>query len=349
MRPAVRFFLLALLASSHGVNDFIAGWMLGGNMPGNSSWDRLPWLVIYAVLAFAGQLPVAWIIERSPRTDRWMMRVLAGMALAVAIWRWNPGCAIILSGVASAFCHVAGGAIALHLPRGERAIGWFSAPGVVGLALGGWLGHSGQELAWWAAALPVALFAGCFCLRARWPRTPAAESTVPAPAFDAHDGIMLLILLALTLRSALWDLVQVAASADPYTIFAIALSAGCGKVLGGWLVSRWPGVRQVSVTLLAACLLLEVARQSVVALCAGVALLQSTIPASIVILHRSFGTTAARAAAYVLGLTVALGGLVLPLRSLGFAEVTAAVAAAALALFYFSARPRRLNRGIPAG
>jgi hypothetical protein len=106
------------------------------------------------------------------------------------------------------------------------------------------------------------------------------------------------------------------------------------------MVSRWPGLRQVGVVLIVSCLLLEFARQSVVALCAGVALLQSTIPASIVILHRSFGTSAARASAYVLGLTVALGGLVIPLR-LDFATTLMAVAFAALALLWSATRAER--------
>ncbi|MEI9898468.1 MAG: hypothetical protein WDN28_32575 [Chthoniobacter sp.] len=264
------------------------------------------------------------------------------MIAAVAAWNISPGLAVILSGVASAFCHVAGGALALQLPRGERALGWFSAPGILGLTLGGWLGSTQGEPAPWAALLPAALLAGGLWLRGHWPRPEAAESRVAAPGVDAHDGLMLVILLALTLRSAVWDLVQIARSADPHVLFALAASAACGKVLGGWMISRWSrdgGMRHVSVTLLVSCLLLEFARQSVVGLCAGVALLQSTIPASIVILHRSFGTSAARATAYVLGLTVALGGLVIPLH-FDMPTALAGVAIAAVALLGWTARSR---------
>jgi MFS family permease len=337
MNPALRFSILALLASTHGVNDFIAGWMLGGGMPGASAWDRLPWLAIYAALAFGGQLPVAWLMDRSPRRYAWLMGAIVTMIAAVAAWKISPGVAVILSGVASAFCHVAGGAIALHLPRGERALGWFSAPGVVGLTLGGWLGSTQGELAPWAALLPIALLCGCLSLRDHWPRQEAAENRVPVPGIDAHDGLMLLILLALTLRSAVWDLVQIARSADAHVLFALAASAALGKVLGGWMISRWPTVRHVSITLIVSCLLLEFARQSIVGLCAGVALLQSTIPASIVILHRSFGTSAERATAYVLGLTVALGGLVIPLH-FDITTSLIAVTAAAVALLWWTSR-----------
>ena len=314
MKPSVRHAMLALLAASHGVNDLLAGWLLGGEMPAASAWDRLPWLVIYAALAFAGQLPAAWIVERSSRQDRWLAMALGLMIAAVAAGVFSPGLAVVLSGVASAFCHVAGGSLALQLPQGDRALGWFSAPGILGLTLGGWLGHSQGNLALGAVALPLSLLVGWYLLRAHWPRTGERPNRVAAPGVDAHDGLMLLILLALTLRSALWDLLQVAQLSDSRVLLALAFSAALGKVLGGWMISRWPTVRHVGVTLFVSCLLLELARGQLLALCAGVALLQSTIPSSIVLLHRSFGTSAARAAAYGLGLTVALGGLVVPLR-----------------------------------
>jgi hypothetical protein len=80
------------------------------------------------------------------------------------------------------------------------------------------------------------------------------------------------------------------------------------------MIARWPTVRQVSLTLAVSCFLLEFARGSLIGLCAGVALLQATIPSSIVLLNRSFGTSAARASAFGLGVTVAVGGLLVPLR-----------------------------------
>jgi MFS family permease len=325
--------MLAVLAASHAVNDWLAGWLLGGEMPDATAWDRLPWLVIYAALAFAGQLPAAWIIERAPRPDRWLAGALGLLVVTVAAAGAAPGLAVIFSGVASAVIHVAGGALALQLPRGERALGWFSAPGVIGLLLGGWLGQRYGGVMLWAVFLPVALLAGWAALRAYWPVTASPEPARDhAPgAIDAHDGLMLLILLALTLRSALWDLVQVAQLGDPHTLLAIALAAAAGKVFGGWMISRWPSIRPVCLTLLTACVLLEWGRGSLVMLCTGIALLQSTIPASIVLLHRSFGTTPARATAYGLGLTVALGGLVFPMQFtlpatlLGLAAVALAV------------------------
>jgi FSR family fosmidomycin resistance protein-like MFS transporter len=340
MKTGVRTTMLGLLAASHGVNDFLAGWLLGGEGPVASGWERMPWLVIYAALAFAGQLPAAWLMDRAERQDRWLGGALALMIAAVALSRFSVGAAVVVSGVASALCHVAGGALALQLPRGERALGWFSAPGIVGLTLGGWLGWRTGPLALWAMLLPMGLLAGWAALNASWPRQSA--SRVAAPGVDAHDGLMLVILLALTLRSALWDIVQAAQLRDPQVLFALAASAAVGKVLGGWMTTRWPGMRPISLTLLAACLLLDFTRGYLPGLCVGVALLQSTIPSSIVLLHRAFGTSAARAAAYGLGLTVAVGGLVVPLRVNAQALIWA-VALAALVLLWRAPRRERLS------
>jgi hypothetical protein len=255
------------------------------------------------------------------------------MAAAVLSRAISPGLAVIVSGVASAFCHVAGGALALQLPRGERALGWFSAPGIVGLTIGGWLGQHSGTLALWVVVLPAALLGGWWVLRPSWPTGRADENRALAPGVDAHDGLMLLLLLALTLRSALWDLVQMARLNDPQVIFAVVASAAFGKILGGWMIARWPTVRQVSGTLLVSCLLLEITRGNLAGLCVGVALLQSTIPSSIVLLHRAFGTSAARASAYGLGLTVAIGGLVIPIQA-SYLAVLLAVAGAALLMLW---------------
>jgi len=300
----------------------------------------MPWLVIYAGLAFAGQLPVAWLIERSRQPDRWMAGALGLLVATVAAAKYSPGLAVILSGIASAFVHVAGGALALQLPRGDRALGWFSAPGVIGLTVGGWLGHSYGGLAGWTVLLPIALLAAWAGLRAHWPVVEPEDERGHAPAIDAHDGLMLLILLALTLRSALWDLVQAAQLGDPRTLLALAVSAATGKVLGGWMISRWPTIRPVCITLLTSCLLLDWARGNLLVLCAGIALLQSTIPASIVLLHRSFGTSPARATAYGLGLTVALGGLVFPMR-FNLSPTLIALAAVTLTVLWWAAHRER--------
>lgn len=341
MKPTLRIALVVLLAGSHGVNDFLAGWLLGGEMPASSAWDRLPWLVIYAALAFAGQLPAAWLMDRSTRHDRWLAGSLALMVAAVFARAISPGVAVIISGVASAFCHVAGGALALRLPQGERALGWFSAPGILGLTAGGWLGQHSGPLALWAVALPAGFLLGAWWLRSSWPADEAAEKRVPTPSVDAHDGLMLLLLLAITLRSALWDLVHMARLHDPQVVLAVVASAAFGKILGGWMIARWPTLRQIGATLLVSCLLLDFGRGNLASLCAGVALLQSTIPSSIVLLHRAFGTSAARASAYGLGLTVALGGLVIPLE-LNFVAVLLAVAAAALLMIWRASRRERM-------
>ncbi len=330
--------MLAVLAASHGVNDFFAGWLLGGGGSDGTSWGRFGWPTVYAALAFAGQLPAAWVIERARRPDRWLAIALALLPAAICAGAISFGTAVVLSGIASALCHVAGGALALQLPRGERAIGWFSAPGIVGLTFGGWLGHTLGNVSVWTVVLPLALLGGWAVLRAHWPvQAPVVPTRTESP-FDAHDGLMLLLLLALTLRSVLWDLVQLTALDDPRVLFALALSAGAGKIMGGHAAARRCSARDTSIALLGACFLLELARWHLGFLCAGVAVLQGTIPAAIVELHRTFGSTPARATAYGLGLTVALGGLALPILP----TVSAALMALAVATLLLVWRSTRL-------
>ncbi len=331
--------MLAILAASHGINDFLAGWLLGGDLPTAPGWMRLPWLVVYAALAFGGQLPAAWLLGRSRRLDVWMVAALALMAATVAVRSHSAAEAILLSGVASAICHVAGGALALQLPGAARAIGWFAAPGVVGLAAGGWLARNSAAPPVWMMAAPLILLGACVALRTCWPVGSENRRADEPPAIDGHDWLMLLLLLALTLRSALWDLVQMAAVGNGPALFAVALAGAVGKVMGGWAASRWPSVRHTSAALLGACVLLEFARGHLVGLCAGVALLQSAIPSSIYLLHRSFGATPAAAAAYGLGLTVALGGLAAPAFSQA-PSLVLGLAAAALAVWHFAPRGR---------
>jgi hypothetical protein len=146
-----------------------------------------------------------------------------------------------------------------------------------------------------------------------------------------------------TLRSALWDLVQAIDLNNPYALFLIAASAATGKVLGGWMISRFPRAHHVSLVMLAACLLLEIGRGQMAGLCAGIALLQSTIPASIILLRRTFGATPAMAAAYGLGVTVALGGLIVP-ESAHTSGLGIGLAVVVIVLFGLSLRKERRLR-----
>ena len=340
MNRSLRFMALAVLAASHGVNDLLAGWLLGGDMLQPAIWGRLSWLVVYAALAFAGQLPAAWLIDRSRCHARWLAASLVLMAAVVAMRGNSFGAAIIVSGVASAFCHVAGGSLAMQLPQGERALGWFSAPGILGLTLGGWLGHSHGGPEGWVSVLPLAILAGCIALWRRWPEQSPEAAEAREPGVDAHDGLMLLLLLALTLRSALWDLVQSADLNNPRALFLTAASAAVGKVLGGWMISRFPRIQHLSVVMLVSWLLLTFVRWHIAGLCLGILLLQSTIPASIILLRRSFGASPATAAAYGLGVTVALGGLLTPAFQSVFG-LGIAFALAACLLFWRSVRMER--------
>ncbi len=305
--------ILALLSTGHGGNDLVAGWLLASYWTLASASESLAAFATYSVIAFGGQGLVALWIERTREPRRTFTLSIALLCVALAIARAEPFTAIVLSALASALVHVAGGVLSLQQPRAERSFGWFCAPGILGVTLGGWLGHKlGAPSAWLAlAAAPLLIL--CRGI----PREPRSEPdrTIRTQAatfspFRSREGFVLLILLALVLRSAVWDVVQSMRGGEPEALFAIAGSAALGKLLGGIFIERWRSVRVLAIVLVIACALLDLGGRGLLTSCAGVMLLQSTIPAAVVLLNRSFGISAPRAVAWGLGITVAIGGLV---------------------------------------
>ena len=307
---------LAVLAASHGFNDLVAGWLLASYWTSVSSSQWFVAFTLYSAIAFGGQALAATWIERKHAPRLALTLSFVGLAVALATARIQPLASIVISGIVSALVHVAGGVLALRLPRGERSFGWFCAPGVLGVTLGGWLGHGfGAPLPWMALAAVVMLG-----LWLRSSRDDAAfrstirehairiETTI-ADTLRSRDALVLLLLLALVLRSAVWDFVQSARSGENAAIAALATSAALGKVLGGVFVERWRSVRALALVLVIASALLDLGGGTLVMSCAGVALLQSTIPAAVVLMQRSFRISASSAVAWGLGVSVALGGL----------------------------------------
>ncbi len=305
--------ILALLSAGHGGNDLVAGWLLASYWTLASASESLAAFAAYSVIAFGGQGLVALWIERTREPRRTFTLSIALLCVALVTARAEPFAAIVLSALASALVHVAGGVLSLQLPRAERCFGWFCAPGILGVTLGGWLGHeAGPPSAWMAlAAAPMLFFCGWILreLRAEPDQTVRTDAATINP-LRSRDVFVLLIVLALVLRSAVWDVVQSMRDGETGALVAIACSAALGKLFGGIFIGRWRSVRVLAIVLVIACALLDLGGRGMLTSCVGVMLLQSTIPAAVVLLNRSFGISAPRAVAWGLGITVAIGGLV---------------------------------------
>jgi MFS transporter, FSR family, fosmidomycin resistance protein len=303
-----RILLLGLLALAHGVSDGSAGLLLGGLSHSLSAWQVGLLVLVYNALAFGGQ-PVAGLLVdrlRQPKLAAVAGLVVMGVALLTAAWQ--PVMAIGLAGVGSALLHVGGGALALcATPERASGPGLFASFGVIGLAIGGALAITDGALSAWPFVVLIFALAGAIGL-ARPPALPYLEGR-DEPLLQGHDVVMLVLLAAIALRSAVWNVVQYAHEGQVSALLALALAAGAGKLLGG-LLADWIGWRRWATgALLVAAPLLAFGGQRMEFLLPGVALLQSATPVALSLMARALPRQPATAAGMALGLGIAAGAL----------------------------------------
>lgn len=305
-----RLHVPLLLGVAHGAADAAAGFLLGG-LAATMPLEQVGLAVLmYNALAFGGQ-PLAGLLADS--SGRVRGAALGGLALLCAALALGPGpvqFAVVLAGVGSALFHVGGGGLALRATDGRAAgPGLFAAPGVVGLALGGALAAGGVAAAPWLLGLLglLAALVGLLPL----PPHEACSTALPAPehGFDTHDLIMLVLLAAIALRSAVWSSMHIALHGHTDVLIGMALAAAAGKIIGG-LAADWLGWRRWTLGALAlAAPLLALGGAEPLTLFLGVGLLQSASPAALAAAGRLLPNRPATAAGLTLGLAVAVGGL----------------------------------------
>src|SRR5690349_7826315 len=144
-----RWLLPITLGLAHAVADGAAGLLLG-RLPAAYPAGQVAVLVLlYNVLAFGGQ-PVVGLLTDHLRRPRLVALLGIGLqAAGLVLSPFAPVAAVALTGLGSASFHVAGGALALCATNGKAAgAGLFAAPGVIGLALGGYLAVTGNAPTW---------------------------------------------------------------------------------------------------------------------------------------------------------------------------------------------------------
>lgn len=315
--------LPAVLGVAHGLGDGAAGYLLGGLSQTMPLADVGLLVLLYNALAFGAQPFVGALTDRAgrPRGAAALGLALIGCALALgglaAGGDMQVRLAVALAGIGGALFHVGGGSLALASSAGRAAgPGLFAAPGVVGLAAGGALAAMGVG-AWWMFAPGLLAIAGLIAgLPAR--EAPAAGEASGRAAgdagrseahFDTHDLIMIVLLAAIALRSAVWSSVDLLFQGRYEALIGLACAAALGKLLGGRLAD-WLGWRRYTLgALLLAAPLLALAGRNLALLLPGVALLQSATPAALAALARQLPRAPATAAGLALGLAIAIGGV----------------------------------------
>lgn len=298
--------LVALLGAGHAVSDGAAGLLMGHLTAIVPVAEVGALLLLYNALAFAAQPAIGLLVDRvrRPREAVFASLGLTGLALLIA---GQPLLVVSLAGLASAVFHVGGGSIAINVtPDRATGLGVFAAPGVIGLACGTALavtGHFNPEV----FLVLLALVGVGFGLMSRSTSSDRSQSGIPA--LDDHDLIVVALLAAIALRSALWSTFEWVLAGNLPLLLIAALAAGAGKLIGGVLADRLGWRRWTIGALAIAAPLLVIGPGSVVTFLIGLALLQSVTPVALATVAKMLPGRPGVAAGLSLGLSIAVGGL----------------------------------------
>jgi FSR family fosmidomycin resistance protein-like MFS transporter len=304
-----------LWGTLHGLNDFAAGFMLANYTLTHNNNDAFLFIVIYSIIGFGGQLPVGFWLDHKKQVKPFASASLILLPLAVMAYFVSAEAGIILSGFASAFVHVTGGAVCLQANENKTGpLALFTAPGVLGLTLGGMLGHYGN---WQLAVIGVLILPVAYLILkntspsykndfiSQSPKNPLRG----AGGLDSHDLLMLSILLIMCFRSFIFDVINQVAHDFDHGILIIGISAFAGKIIGGFVADKIGWKKFVYISLPLALLLFQFGKENIYALAFGIACLQSSVPITLLLMGRSLPQYPATATALSLGTSIALAGL----------------------------------------
>jgi FSR family fosmidomycin resistance protein-like MFS transporter len=298
---------LLLLAFGHGLNDFTAGYMLGSLLYFHTNTKGIvAGFLVYNLLAFGGQYFVVLLSERIANNRLLLTAAAISNCIALTLFPMVPHLSLLLAGCASAVYHVAGGACCLNENK-AASIGIFAAPGIIGLALAGYAAYLKLDL--W---LELILVCTAFVLLLQVIAYPVDEKKDPSkepahPIVDEHDVLMIVLLGIISLRSAVWNIFQMAYEHNYSWLLAIAFSAFAGKIIGGWISDRIGWKLYGFVSLIAAMPLVSFFKQEIILFCIGIGLLQSAIPANTALMIRYCRGNKEKGIAFSFGLAVIAG------------------------------------------
>lgn len=296
----------------HGLNDFVAGYMLANFAFTHNYNDSITMFVVYAVIGFGGQLPVGIWVDKQKQLKPFALVSVLLLVLSTLFYFVDPRTGIILTGFAGAGIHVTGGAICLHTHNDKSGpLGMFTAPGVLGLTLGSILGS--MSTAYLFIALIAIVILAIFIFKQGVPAYQVQNKNVSQ--LDAHDWIMLSILLIMCFRSFIFDVINSTVFQFEHGILILGISAFFGKIIGGFVADKIGWKKFIYITLPIAFVLLHFGKENIYALAFGIACLQSSVPLTLLLMSRSLPLFPATATALSLGTSVALAGLPLYMYS----------------------------------
>jgi len=291
----------------HGINDWVAGYILARFTINASQHESFIALCIYAALAFGGQLPVGIWLDKSRDIKGFGIVSVILLLLACILSFIYPFLAIIIAGIASAGVHVVGSCVCLMVNKHKiTPLGIFTAPGIAGLTIGGFLGAI--DLNWIMLPFSIALFSFIIILKNGFPVYLLSKSKNDK-AIDKHDMLMILVLLFMCFRSLLFDLLNNFPQSMDYAFLVIGISAFLGKIIGAFMADKIGWKRWIYISLTIAMIAFQFGHDNVFEMAVGIACLQSSVPITLQLLYNNMPTMPATSAALSLGTVVALAGI----------------------------------------
>lgn len=296
---------------AHGINDFIAGYLLAllSVTSTNTTLNTLAFLG-YSIIAFGGQLPAGIILDKSQKLKFYSLLSVALMLIAVLTSGYSVLFAIFCSSIASAFIHICGGATCyLYQKDNSTFSGIFTAPGVLGLIAGGILGSMTLPFYYFLfLLLPLTILFFIF-KNTNFPKYASDSAPTDTTLIDTHDFFMLLLLLAIAVRSMFWNFLHILCFNNNTWLWGLGISAALGKLVGGYLTYKLNWKRYLLVSMLSAVILLYFSKNNLITFCIGVALLQSAVPITLLLMQNYLQNNPATATALSLGTAIILAGL----------------------------------------
>ncbi|HEX6427684.1 MAG TPA: hypothetical protein VF008_08370 [Niastella sp.] len=291
------------LGIGHGINDCIAGFIIGSLFyQGHSPLELGIFTLLYNILAFGGQLAVAWLVETFFMPRKYLILTFILLIFSLLLLPYTPELTILFAGIASALFHVTGGMEATRHDDRSIGIGIFASPGIVGLIAGGWLAYIHFNFVPVGLILCMAFILAVifFYNSTRVVVNDGRQQT----GLEKHDLVMCVLLTVISLRSVVWDVVQLVQQGNYTWLMIIALAAMCGKIVGAVLADKIGHKRYSLIVLLLSIPFLTILKRHLAALCIGVFLLQSTIPATTVMILQHIKRRPAIAISLSFGLSV---------------------------------------------
>jgi MFS transporter, FSR family, fosmidomycin resistance protein len=302
---------ITLVSLAHGIADAAAGLLIIRLAMSPSVGAGLT-ILTYQLLAFATQPIVGLIIDRHHRARSGVILSLLATAVGLLVRSISPSLTILLAGLGSAAFHVSAGSIvAVTAKKSIVPFGWFTAPGVIGLALGGTLAlNTPTDSCILIAIVTIAFFLNLLLppQSSLEPPPDRLESSKLAIPLAGKEGIGLLLLGAIAVRSLVWNLVDAVHQSDQQILLYLALAGGAGKIAGGILADRIGWRQWGTIALLGAAICLNYGNQRQLLLL-GVALLQSVTPIALAATISLCPGLPATGSGLALGLAIAIGGI----------------------------------------